>query len=884
MIRCLSLCIVTLFGCHHLIGQEIPWQDKYAGLIEELQIAKSKPDTLNSYYAALLALTDSLAKTEYSRHLIEIKPYYEWLKSHPEITPSNIRRQYMIYGHRLVTYTTFIDEAFQSYLTAHQAGETMDNVEDYFWVENPLGNIYNMKGDHEQSLYFYNYTRKGLERLITDPDLPADRIQYYTSQWERVLNNIAYLHYWNRSYQRALEVIEESYQSAIISQNNTALVFGARYTAEIYTALQQYEEAAAALNRFRALIDLLPAKDQPGNLDLYYQISGILSLQQGDCTSAIQHFKATLQDKNNTNRFIAKNHNRLAQAYLQCNDPESSLYHIREGLIIFGLHLDQLMNQTQKVFEENTLSELLTTAGDYYGYYHERDKAPVYLDSALISFQLSLQTLEMLRDQYLLEGSKVLSIEETRTMIDRIISLQHRLNELAGTKDGLAVWPYMVKSKNVLLSDFDRERKQINNLSDEEQNILKEKYNRIRELTSSLVTDAEGSMDAETELVRLRQEIQLTLKKAKITGGPSKPDKSPFIEYLHTTEGLFSLDNLTGPLRLQKLTAVKGLENLIKGVQADMKKKSTDPGFYERLNALYLILLKPYEPLPAQFTIYPDGTLFLLPFTALINEPHERRYVVQDHVINIGYLHERAARKKSAKSALYAIAPDYPEIDGMLAYERGNLYHLPYAREEVLTLEKNWKGSYTADNLVDKQGFFALLEQEGFLHFAGHALVNASGAWLALSADTASWITYEEISRSMAKVSSVVLSACETGLGNYAPGEGVNSLAKSFLNAGAASVVYSLWAVNDQTTAALMDRYYHHLSAGDPADQALAFAQRDYLDQYTDTRAHPYYWAAFTAADHSSDSTGGYYWLWIIAIIGLTILIYLFYHPKIKKS
>jgi CHAT domain-containing protein len=92
------------------------------------------------------------------------------------------------------------------------------------------------------------------------------------------------------------------------------------------------------------------------------------------------------------------------------------------------------------------------------------------------------------------------------------------------------------------------------------------------------------------------------------------------------------------------------------------------------------------------------------------------------------------------------------------------------------------------------------------------------------------------------------LSACETGLvGTILPDE-VVSLASGFLQAGAAGVVSTLWAVNDKSTALLAERFYRHWK-GDgmaPAD-ALAAAQRWLRDEADGGQyAHSYYWAGFT--------------------------------------
>jgi tetratricopeptide (TPR) repeat protein len=75
-----------------------------------------------------------------------------------------------------------------------------------------------------------------------------------------------------------------------------------------------------------------------------------------------------------------------------------------------------------------------------------------------------------------------------------------------------------------------------------------------------------------------------------------------------------------------------------------------------------------------------------------------------------------------------------------------------------------------------------------------------------------------------------VLSACETGLGESASGEGVFGLQRAFHLGGCRTVVASLWKVDDEATAALMALFYHHLWAkGEPPLQALRHAQLDLL-------------------------------------------------------
>ena len=89
----------------------------------------------------------------------------------------------------------------------------------------------------------------------------------------------------------------------------------------------------------------------------------------------------------------------------------------------------------------------------------------------------------------------------------------------------------------------------------------------------------------------------------------------------------------------------------------------------------------------------------------------------------------------------------------------------------------------------------------------------------------------------------VVLSACETGLGDIAAGEGVYGLRRAFTLAGAESQLMSLWEVSDDGTQELMVAYYQRLQAGEGRGEALRQVQLEMLQN--PNRAHPFFWAAF---------------------------------------
>jgi len=87
----------------------------------------------------------------------------------------------------------------------------------------------------------------------------------------------------------------------------------------------------------------------------------------------------------------------------------------------------------------------------------------------------------------------------------------------------------------------------------------------------------------------------------------------------------------------------------------------------------------------------------------------------------------------------------------------------------------------------------------------------------------------------------VVLSACETGLGEVHIGEGVFGLRRAFAVAGARTLVMSLWRIPDTHTQELMEQFYHHLLKGQPRADALRIAQLAIKEEYP----HPFYWGAF---------------------------------------
>lgn len=140
-----------------------------------------------------------------------------------------------------------------------------------------------------------------------------------------------------------------------------------------------------------------------------------------------------------------------------------------------------------------------------------------------------------------------------------------------------------------------------------------------------------------------------------------------------------------------------------------------------------------------------------------------------------------------------------------------------------------------------------------YVHFATHGLADSEHPELSTivlsmvdenGAPQNGFLRAYEIYNLRLPADLVVLSACQTGLGKQIRGEGLVSLARGFMYAGAARVVVSLWNVDDVSTAELMSRFYRGiLKDGLAPAAALRVAQ---IELWRQQRWQlPYYWAPF---------------------------------------
>jgi CHAT domain-containing protein/Flp pilus assembly protein TadD len=270
--------------------------------------------------------------------------------------------------------------------------------------------------------------------------------------------------------------------------------------------------------------------------------------------------------------------------------------------------------------------------------------------------------------------------------------------------------------------------------------------------------------------------------------------------------------------------------------------------------------------------IITDGNLGHLPFESFLRElpqkiiPYNKlKYLVMDYTINYNYsatLWNENLNKKNLVNnhKLLAYAASYDSLNGSIVDDRSlyeietrkRLQPLPAAREEVMTLAESFQGEFRIGLEATEASFKQKIKEYGVIHLAMHGILQQREPLLSslvFSEDGNSsennFLQAYEIGQLDIAADLVVLSACETGYGKFEQGEGVLSLARSFMYAGTPSLVVSLWQVNDKSTAILMMSFYKHLASGMDKAAALRQAKLDYIAGASGIAGHPAFWSPF---------------------------------------
>ncbi len=370
-----------------------------------------------------------------------------------------------------------------------------------------------------------------------------------------------------------------------------------------------------------------------------------------------------------------------------------------------------------------------------------------------------------------------------------------------------------------------------------------------------------------------------------------------FARYLNSEYMVFVIEP-DGQLHIQRLTGgleagdkinktIRKLRSRIDDIiDGNIPFRGSEKKLNVSLQKLYDAIILPIEDIVNKYgTIVssPDGLLSLLPLT-MLKDKRNGQYLIERFLVRTipsarEWLRLQLSlpnRSASNDTVIYAnpdfnagsdvdltaCASQYPNRSArdvlMKTFKQDCIHALPATAKEASAIAALFPGSevYTKSNASEKH--FLSLSSPRILHLATHGFfipdpaisnpleksgIILSGANTSLSqGKTEGIVTGLKLATlNLYDTELVVLSACETGVGDIQAGEGIAGLNQAFIRAGAKGVVMSLWRVPDEATSRLMTSLYKIMSEGAKPVAALRVAQRQFIKQ----KLHPLSWAAF---------------------------------------
>ncbi|GER82946.1 hypothetical protein KTAU_15830 [Thermogemmatispora aurantia] len=561
---------------------------------------------------------------------------------------------------------------------------------------------------------------------------------------------------------------------------------------------------------------------------------------------------------------------------------------------------DSLCAQALKMAQEQGLLELVYRCEDLRGQLAEGRGE---LEEAARAYARAVQGIEEIQARLVFDARSSF-LEDKRTLYERAV----RLALLRG--DGAQALGYVEQAKSRVLGDYLRNtveiRVHVERAGQPEVEALLEELARLREEQawfSSLVYGTERAVElsdtairrlpaldpacARQEMRQRERQIERLLERLGLPAiGSTYPSRAAkkveegwlerladlqgsleprtvVLEYFLAGEDLYVFSLAAGHLRWRRLRgAVPELERLyaLWRLNLDLAGQAAAPAGQAILDLaalqenclgllqrLYHLLLDPVLPVLyscEHLLVVPYGLLHYLPFHCLFDGVQflvER--VAVSYLPSLGLLEvcrRRGRRRRTTRQALRQAL-----VLGLS--DRGRL---PWAVSEAQAVAR----LLGAPCYLDAEATSTRLLEEGplapLLHIAAHGLFRLDApnfSFIQLADRQLS--TIEVFNLDLASCSLVTLSACETGRVALGGVDEVMGLGRGFLYAGAASLLPTLWKVDDASSAELMTLFYEGLLAGRSKVMALAEAQRAFLARTRSSAhacyAHPYFWAAY---------------------------------------
>jgi CHAT domain-containing protein/predicted negative regulator of RcsB-dependent stress response len=682
-----------------------------------------------------------------------------------------------------------------------------------------------------------------------------------------------------------LNALDEAEKSGIIPQ----IVWSRIGVGDAYTDLGDYEKAATYFQSAIEVKDTAQMTAQAlqasadmrlGNVEMAQQYfreidasvaSGLASLRMGEIQRESGKTEdAILEYRNAIGYFSDAN---IAEGIAKAN--------LRLGDIFIDLGRADQANQYltesyKKASSEETMWDIWYQKGRLFEFKQQTD-------SAIAAYKKAVEIIEAIRGRFTIEEYKSTYINNKVKVYDRLIKI------LLKTGDESTAFAYSERARARAFLDMIGNRKidvrktADKDLVDQEQDLRL----RIQALSKMIQKNELGTSrglsryQVEEELVRSREQYNAVVERIKLTNHeyasivsiePTDPemvrrslDRETALlafwsgeDYLATWiigsngikaqfQQLPAADISTGVTAsrqaVRRTSEFKGSGDEDRGARTVTGETTEKLTAREQLGNMYTQIISPVEQYLTGYKnlgIIPHGALHFLPFQALLS-PDGKYFFEKYNLFST----------PSASVFLFCRDKKHQPQEHMIAMALGDLdlgdfSGLPGTKTEVDQISKLYDDvTPRYENESTETYLKENISAYEYVHLATHGLLDPlqplySYLLFAPTEVDDGLLTVTEVFGLELNARLVVLSACQTGLGDRSQGDEVVGLSRAFLFAGSPAVIVSLWSVADQPTALLMTSFYRNLSNHNP-QESLSLAQREVMKQYP----APFYWAPF---------------------------------------
>jgi len=529
-----------------------------------------------------------------------------------------------------------------------------------------------------------------------------------------------------------------------------------------------------------------------------------------------------------------------------------------------------------------------------------------YLEAALATNKLSIDLLYKIRSSFLSSESRIYLNSKQKDLFTSGINLNLEMLQLSG-KERFKEEAYMMaargKTGELMFELYSKEWLYLESLTNPlalSTTDLKREMNHLSNLiqTATLERDTDSSHIAQMQNQLYQVQDSFNKNRRQLL------EDFPNISQFEPTRTDFTLKQIRRSLKRNETlieyfmdgAPSSGTEQLYTFVltkkDCQVFQSDLDSTFYRNLQTMTRNLHEfvPYEETPERFNslkqalfamyqdliqdleaslnernliIVPDEELNYIPFDALITELEPESIA---NYAGVAYLLHKYNISYVYNSQLIAHSPSrfwrFPEvtawIPGYAAAKNNTFDRLKGAEDEVQDIFDITPGRKVRKDMA-KQDLMEVLEENSILHLAMHSLAadnTMNSPYFILDSVQDPLLTHQmhdyEINALRVASPMVVLSSCETAGGELRMGEGIMSLSRSFLQAGASSVIHSLWPVEDVKSRDIMVGFYREIKKGHSKSTALSRVKKQYISEQPPFYTHPYYWAALQITGNTS--------------------------------